>query len=102
MIPRVVPPSVPPAFVREPNPNQKGLHSLVLSILAAVPHHRLPVVAFDDHMSEHLSSSGGVGLADTLLRDWERIGQIPDKDGKTVDRAAPQDLKSSRGLDVHA
>ena len=32
---------------------------------------------FDQHLSGHLLQNGGLGVRDTLLRDWERLGQIP-------------------------
>lgn len=31
---------------------------------------------FDAHLSQHLMSSGGIGVRETLLRDWERLGQV--------------------------
>ena len=31
---------------------------------------------FDDHMSAHLSGTGDIGIADTIVRELERLGQI--------------------------
>lgn len=31
---------------------------------------------FDQHLSSHLTSGRGMGLADAMLRDWERNGWI--------------------------
>ncbi|PIE22972.1 MAG: hypothetical protein CSA62_09555 [Planctomycetota bacterium] len=33
---------------------------------------------FDDAMSEHISTSGGVGLAKRLVTDWKDAGRIAD------------------------
>ena len=32
---------------------------------------------FDNHMSEHLSKNGNMGIADTLMSEFERWNQIP-------------------------
>ena len=32
---------------------------------------------FDNHLSEHLTRNGGLGIADKLMGDLERWGQIP-------------------------
>jgi flagellar protein FlgJ len=32
---------------------------------------------FDSYMSEHLARSGGVGVADAILREIERLRQVP-------------------------
>jgi Rod binding domain-containing protein len=32
---------------------------------------------FDEHFASHVMNNGGLGVRDVLLRDWERIGQIP-------------------------
>jgi Rod binding domain-containing protein len=44
---------------------------------------------FDKHFSRHLITNGGIGLADTMLRNWERQGWIEPRDpqGETDVRA---------------
>ncbi len=32
---------------------------------------------FDQHMSEHLAKNSGIGIADTLIRDFQRLGVLP-------------------------
>lgn len=32
---------------------------------------------FDQYMSEHLSREGSIGLTDTLMRQFEELGQVP-------------------------
>ena len=42
---------------------------------------------FDAHLSKHLMNSGGVGVRETMLRDWERLGHIAPRatDGDAVE-----------------
>jgi len=44
---------------------------------------------FDMHLGQHLTESGGIGLARTLLKDWERRGWIearaPERDTGAID-----------------
>ncbi len=35
---------------------------------------------FDNFMSEHLADNGSIGLSDTLMKEFERAGQIPAED----------------------
>lgn len=32
---------------------------------------------FDQHMSAHLAKNSGIGIADTLIRDFQRLGVLP-------------------------
>ena len=43
---------------------------------------------FDSHLADHLRRNGGLGITDTLMREFERWGQIP---------PAQTDDKSSSG-----
>ena len=38
---------------------------------------------FDQHLSRHLTERGNIGLADVMLRDWERKGWIGPARGET-------------------
>jgi Rod binding domain-containing protein len=40
---------------------------------------------FDTLMAERVTQSNGIGLADALLRDWERLGQIPPATKESTD-----------------
>ncbi|MHC5065899.1 MAG: rod-binding protein [Planctomycetota bacterium] len=35
---------------------------------------------FDNFMSSHLAENGNIGLSDTLMEEFERLGQIPAED----------------------
>jgi Rod binding domain-containing protein len=39
---------------------------------------------FDDLMAERLTELRSIGLADRMLADWERLGQIPPNGGNDV------------------
>jgi peptidoglycan hydrolase FlgJ len=41
---------------------------------------------FDEHMSAHLAKSTTIGIADTLIRDFRRLGELPKAEG--VDHVA--------------
>lgn len=42
---------------------------------------------FDNHLSAHLTNNGGLGIAETLMQDFERWGQIP-RAGENLDANA--------------
>ena len=43
---------------------------------------------FDTHMSDHLAKSGRVGVADSLMRHFEELGQIEPLDAATTKASA--------------
>ena len=36
---------------------------------------------FDQHMSKHIAKSSSIGIAATLIRDFQRLGQMPPEKG---------------------
>ena len=54
---------------------------------------------FDQHMAEHLTSARGIGLASSLLDQWERQGLIQPKAAEAAAQT-PRDFEG--GIDVRA
>lgn len=41
---------------------------------------------FDQHMSEHLAKNSTIGIADTLIRDFRRLGELPKQEQEPARR----------------
>ena len=41
---------------------------------------------FDQHMSEHLATNSNIGIADTLIRDFRRFGELPKQEQEPARR----------------
>ena len=59
---------------------------------------------FDTHLSRHLSETGGIGIGDMLVRNWQQHGVVKTEgEGETnQDTNDNEGDRPAGGLDVHA
>ena len=57
---------------------------------------------FDNHLAEYLSDNGHLGIADTLMKEFERWNQIPPEPTEGAPADHQDDAVPKEGVDVAA